>query len=151
MRLAVRRSRVVVLLIVSALLAGCSNFYTPEGTYGYRVRQGDVRFTFRPRRYPWTTFAATGDSVPIRDLRVRRVAVELFYDDGTRERIALDDGENGFTRRVRLDRFRERTPRGFSFVVNRLFIAEPPRAATNRIEATGKDEPRLRLELPSRD
>ena len=144
------RRTAAALLLTAALLPGCGRTYTPEGVYGYRVRNDEVRFTFRPRRYPWTTIAATGDSVPLRDLRVRRVAVELVYQDGTRERIPLDDGENGFTRRVGIQRFRDRELHGFAFIVNRLFIAEPPRAATNRIEPASLDDPaRLRLDLPT--
>ena len=142
-----RARRALPALLVAVTLAGCGN-YTPAGVYGYRLKKDEVRFAFRPRRYPWTTFAATGDSVPLRDLRVRRVAVELIYEDGGRERIALREDEGSFNRRVRLGRFRDRAPLGFSFIVNDRFVAEPPREATNRIEPQTPGEPaRLRLDL----
>lgn len=148
-RLAPRIAFAALLIAAAALLPGCGT-YTPGGIYGYRLKDGEVRFSFRPRRYPWTTIAATGDSVPLRDLRVRRVSLELHYDDGGRERIELDRDEGSFHRRVRRDRFHDRRLIGFSFIVNDRFIAEPPREATNRIEPAGPGEPaRLRLDLPA--
>lgn len=139
--------RALPALLLVAALAGCGT-YTPAGVYGYRVKRDEVRFAFRPRRYRWTTFEATGDSVPLRDLRVRRVTLELIYQDGGRERITLDEDEGSFNRRVRRDRFRDRPPLGFSFIVNDHFIAEPPHEATNRIEPQAPGEPaRLRLDL----
>lgn len=129
--------RLAAALMIAALgsaLPGCGS-YTPEGEYGYRARRDEVRFSFRPRRYPWAAIAATGDSVPMRDLRVRRVAVWLLYADGEGERLAMDDGESGFTLRVRRERFRDRPLRGFAFLVNDRFVALPPPQATNRIES----------------
>lgn len=128
--------------LLLAALAGCGS-YTPDGNYGYRLRHHDVRFMFRPRRYPWTAFAATGDSVALRDLRVRRVSVELFYADGGVERIALRNEEGGHERRVRLTRFEGRPLAGFCFLVNDRFRALPPVSAANRIEPTAPGKPVL--------
>lgn len=139
--------RVALLAALAALAASCSAPYTPEGIYGYKVRRDHVRFEFRPRRYPWTVYAATGDSVALRDLRVRRVALEVVYEDGATRRFRLKRSEGSWEARLERRRFEERRPRAFSFVVNDRFVALPPRAATNR---TGAAPVRLALEVPGR-
>jgi hypothetical protein len=147
--------RLLVLLVLAAGLTGLLLAVSlPRGggapaPRGYRLRADDVRFTFRPRAWAHTTLLATGDTVPMRDLRVRRVALArpgaggalaldpMRRDEGTWE-LNVPRAALGAGRVV------------FGFVVNDRFWAEPPPAVPNRLALPGPP-PRhaLTLDLPA--
>ena len=125
----------VILLITAALitltigLARRSRPATPR-TLGAQVRGDRVRFVFRPKQYQWTTYQGSGDSIPMRELRLRRVAVVGDFNDWNPRawRLHEDEGKWVLSRSLRDLGSSE----AFTFVVNDRFWVQSPPEAANR-------------------
>lgn len=134
--------RLVVLMGVGLALVGALLALTlPRGArtarpVGVRLRGDDARFTFRTRDWTHATLLATGDTVPMRDLRVRRVALARPLGDGTTRLDPMTRDEGVWTLRLR-DAVAPGESLHFGFVVNTLFWVEPPAAAPHRAPFPG--------------
>jgi hypothetical protein len=113
---------------------------------GARLRGERVRFAFRASRFVWTTYLANGDSIPMRELRVRRVSVVGPFNgwDAKAWPLDRDEGEWELSRR-RADLGLADSAH-FAFVVNGRFWVEPPLEASNRIVL---ESGRGALEIPA--
>ncbi len=117
---------------IVALVATIERRPSAPHALGARWRGARARFTFVPKRYAWTRWEGTGDSVALRDLRIRRVSVVGAFNGWDPARDPLDEDENVWQRSVRIADLRPGDTTRFTFVVNDRFWVEPPPVAPNR-------------------
>ncbi|NOT35517.1 MAG: hypothetical protein HOP12_15335 [Candidatus Eisenbacteria bacterium] len=100
--------------------------------YGVRVRSERARFVFSPRRYRWTTYGATGDSIRMNELRVRRVSLVGSFNDWDPDAWPMKRDEGTWELKRSLDSLGDPDSVAFTFVVNGRFWVEAPLEAANR-------------------
>ena len=109
--------------------------------YGYTLSGPNVVFAFRPEEYASVTSGATGEWVPMKELRINSVAVAGEFNRWSTDAWPLARSGEGWIATRPIAEFEQVRPQQFKFVINGRFWAEPPTTALNRI--TAPDETRV--------
>jgi hypothetical protein len=135
-------ARLIVFAALAVLIAGLavvlSRARPPEArAWGYRLRGDEVRFRLRARHWRTAVYLATGDTVPLRDLRVRRASVVGPFNDWTPGAWPMERDEGEFVLRRSVGDLGDADSVRFAFIVNDRFWLEPRPETPNRVPGPG--------------
>ena len=104
--------------------------------YGYLLSGTNVVFSFRAADYPELTSGATGEWLPIGDVRINRVSVAGEFNRWSTEALPMARSGGYWVATRPITEFESSRPLQFKFVINGRFWAEPPPDALNRAVTT---------------
>ena len=131
------------LLLAILLAGGCATSggvhpSTPvPREYGYLLSGTNVVFSFRASDYPELTSGATGEWIPIGDVRINRVSVAGEFNRWSTEAMAMARSGEYWVATRPISEFESSRSLQFKFVINGRYWAEPPPDALNRAFTTG--------------